>query len=40
LGEEPLWIGAVNDAGTKIALHCESDFKVYYKLATIEKQKT
>ena len=36
-GEEPIWIGAVNDTGTKIALHCASDFKVYYKLATIEK---
>jgi hypothetical protein len=37
VGEEPQWIGAVNNTGTKIALHCTSDFKIVFKHVTFEK---
>ena len=36
-GEEPHWVGAVNNTGTRIGLHCTSDFKVSIKQVTLEK---
>jgi hypothetical protein len=36
----PHWIAAVNDQGTKVALHCFSDFKVFSKQVQITKPGT
>jgi hypothetical protein len=37
---DPHWIAGVNDTGTKVALHCVSDFKVYSKQVQITKSGT
>jgi len=37
---DPHWIAGVNDSGTKVALHCVSDFKVYSKQVQITKTGT